>query len=69
MAPTLQKLKEMYRTMLHIRAFEEMVAYFFSRGLIHGTTHLYVGEEATAVGVCSALHEADLITSTRFLLC
>ena len=65
MAVTLETRKEMYRTMLHIRGFEEKVAYFFSRGMIHGTTHLYVGEEATAVGVCSALEESDLITSTH----
>lgn len=65
MAVSEAKMKEMYRTMLHIRTFEEKVAYFFSRGMIHGTTHLYVGEEATAVGVCSALDEADLITSTH----
>lgn len=53
------------RTMHEIRAFEEKVAYFFSRGAIHGTTHLYVGEEATAVGVIAALEEEDLISSTH----
>ena len=58
-------LAEMYLKMLQIRAFEEKVAYLFSRGLIHGTTHLYSGEEATAVGVCSALHDDDQITSTH----
>ena len=58
-------LEDMYLKMLQIRAFEEKVAYFFSRGLIHGTTHLYSGEEATAVGVCSALRDDDLITSTH----
>lgn len=51
--------------MYQIRAFEEKVAYFFSRGMIHGTTHLYVGEEATAVGVISNLSDEDLITSTH----
>ncbi len=60
-----QKLVQMYDTMLTIRAFEEKVAYFFSRGMIHGTTHLYVGEEATAVGVISNLTDEDLITSTH----
>jgi acetoin:2,6-dichlorophenolindophenol oxidoreductase subunit alpha len=58
-------LEDIYLKMLQIRAFEERVAYFFSRGLIHGTTHLYSGEEATAVGVCSALHDDDQITSTH----
>ncbi|RLW70173.1 MAG: hypothetical protein B6D68_01210 [spirochete symbiont of Stewartia floridana] len=55
----------MYKTMLEIRSFEEKVAYFFSRGMIHGTTHLYVGEEATAVGIIAALSEKDLIASTH----
>jgi pyruvate dehydrogenase E1 component alpha subunit len=55
----------MLRAMHEIRAFEEKVAYFFARGKIHGTTHLYVGEEATAVGVISALEPDDLMTSTH----
>lgn len=59
------KLKEMYMKMLHIRKFEEKVAYFFSLGKVHGTTHLYLGEEACAVGACCALEEKDLITSTH----
>ncbi len=59
------QLEEMYRTMFLIRAFEEKVDFFFSRGMIHGTTHLYIGEEATAVGVCSAIRDGDLITSTH----
>jgi len=60
-----EKLKEMYMQMLHIRNFEEKVAYFFSRGMVHGTTHLYAGEEATAVGAIANLDENDLITSTH----
>lgn len=59
------KLLDMYIKMLHIRKFEEKVAYFFSIGKVHGTTHLYIGEEATAVGACAALKENDLITSTH----
>ena len=59
------RLRAMYSTMLTIRLFEEKVAFYFSRGLIHGTTHLYVGEEATATGVCAQLSDADLITSTH----
>lgn len=60
-----EKLEEMYLKMLYTRNFEEKVAYFFSMGMVHGTTHLYVGEEATAVGACCALDEEDLITSTH----
>jgi len=55
----------MYKKMLLTRKFEEKVAYFFSMGMVHGTTHLYVGEEATATGVCCALRKEDLITSTH----
>jgi len=65
MAISKAKHKEMYIKMLHTRLFEEKVAYFFSMGMVHGTTHLYVGEEASAVGACSALDEEDLITSTH----
>lgn len=51
------KLCEMYTNMQRIRKFDEKIAYFFTLGKVHGTTHLYIGEEATAVGVCSALTE------------
>jgi pyruvate dehydrogenase E1 component alpha subunit len=60
-----QKAEEMYEKMLLTRYFEEKVAYFFSMGMVHGTTHLYVGEEGTATGVCCALEEHDLIASTH----
>lgn len=60
-----EKMKEMYIKMLHTRLFEEKVAYFFSMGMVHGTTHLYVGEEASAIGACCALETEDLITSTH----
>jgi pyruvate dehydrogenase E1 component alpha subunit len=59
------KHEEMYVKMLHTRLFEEKVAYFFSMGMVHGTTHLYVGEEASAIGACCALEAEDLITSTH----
>jgi len=62
---TEELLREMLMNMLLTRKFEEKVAYFFSMGMVHGTTHLYVGEEATATGVCSALEPQDLITSTH----
>lgn len=55
----------MYLKMLLTRKFEEKVAYFFSMGMVHGTCHLYVGEEASAAGVCCALDEKDLMTSTH----
>lgn len=62
---TKEKLGEMYIKMLHTREFEEKVASFFSQGMVHGTTHLYVGEEGSGVGACCALEPTDLITSTH----
>ncbi|MDH5687585.1 MAG: thiamine pyrophosphate-dependent dehydrogenase E1 component subunit alpha [Candidatus Bathyarchaeota archaeon] len=51
--------------MLEIRRFEEKVWDLFGRNLIPGTLHLYIGEEATAVGVCVNLRVDDYITSTH----
>lgn len=48
-----------------IRRFEEAVEELFSRGLLHGTMHLSIGQEAVAEGVCAALDDGDLITSTH----
>ena len=58
-------MKETYKRMLEARAFEEKVSYFFSMGMIHGTTHLSVGQEASGVGACMALRADDYITSTH----
>ncbi len=60
-----EKHREMLTKMLLTRRFEEKVSYFFATGSIHGTTHLYVGEEAVAAGVCTALKKEDLIVSTH----
>ncbi len=59
------KLKQIYEKMLLIRYFEEKVAHLFSVGVMHGTTHLYVGEEAVAAGVISAMEGADVMLSTH----
>lgn len=59
-----QKLR-MYRQMLRIRRFEERVNRLFLEGLMPGTLHLYIGQEACAVGVCEALRPEDWITSTH----
>jgi TPP-dependent pyruvate/acetoin dehydrogenase alpha subunit len=55
----------MYRRMQTIRLFEEQVNDLYTRALMPGLAHLYVGEEAVAVGICSALREDDYITSTH----
>ncbi len=49
----------MYRRMLMIRLFEEQVNDLYTRALMPGLAHLYIGEEAVAVGVCEALRSDD----------
>ena len=55
---------ERYGRMLLIRLFEGEIHRLFLRGEVHGTTHLYAGQEAVAVGVCAALREGDWIAGT-----
>jgi acetoin:2,6-dichlorophenolindophenol oxidoreductase subunit alpha len=55
----------MYRKMWMIRLFEEQVNELYTRALMPGLAHLYVGEEAVAVGICEALRPNDYITSTH----
>ena len=55
----------MYRRMLLCRMFEERVYYLFLEGRLPGTIHQSQGQEASAVGVCWALQENDMITSTH----
>ena len=64
-ALTSDQLIQMYRQMHRIRAFELTVLKAVERGLVAGGPHLYVGEEAVAVGVCTALETRDYITSTH----
>ena len=61
----MEKTVEMYRKMLEIRLFEEKVFELYGQNLVPGTIHLYAGEEAVAVGVCSNLHKDDYIVSTH----
>lgn len=55
---------ELYERMVLIRQFEEAVQSLFQKGEVHGTTHLYSGQEAGAVGVCSMLREGDRAAGT-----
>jgi TPP-dependent pyruvate/acetoin dehydrogenase alpha subunit len=55
---------EGYARMLLIRQFEAAMHRLFLRGEVHGTTHLYAGQEAVAVGVCMALHADDYVAGT-----
>jgi acetoin:2,6-dichlorophenolindophenol oxidoreductase subunit alpha len=54
----------LYQRMVLIREFEEGVKFLFLEGAMPGTIHQCQGQEATAVGVCSALVQGDFITST-----
>lgn len=55
----------MYEQMVRIRAFEEQVNELYISAKMPGLAHLYIGEEAIAVGVCEALTRQDYITSTH----
>src|SRR5262245_56550834 len=55
----------MYRQMMMIRLFEEQVNDLYTRALMPGLAHLYIGEEAVAVGICEGLRPDDYITSTH----
>jgi acetoin:2,6-dichlorophenolindophenol oxidoreductase subunit alpha len=61
---TERELKILAR-MARIRLFEEQLQQLFSKGQLPGFVHLYVGEEAIAVGACSVLRDDDKITSTH----
>ena len=62
---SVEKWLRMYRRMQMIRLFEEQVNELYIRALMPGLAHLYVGEEAVAVGICEALRADDYITSTH----
>jgi pyruvate dehydrogenase E1 component alpha subunit len=56
---------DLYRSLYLIRRFEERAAHLRQQGFIPGFLHPYVGQEAVAVGVCAALEQGDVITSTH----
>ena len=64
-AYTPKQLVEALRRMYLIRRFEEKAEECYMRGLIHGTMHLSIGQEASAVGTCMSLTDDDKITSTH----
>src|SRR2546423_8236085 len=57
-------LLDLQRRMLEIRFFEDEVMRLFMLNLVRGSTHLYTGQEAVAVGACSALRDGDTMTCT-----
>jgi TPP-dependent pyruvate/acetoin dehydrogenase alpha subunit len=65
MEPSSQLLKSLYRRMLEIREFELSARDIFRSGKMPGFIHIYVGEEAVAVGVCAQLRSDDYVASTH----
>ncbi|MGH3382905.1 MAG: thiamine pyrophosphate-dependent dehydrogenase E1 component subunit alpha [Actinoallomurus sp.] len=63
--PTLDPWLERYLQMVTIRLFEERVNELYRGAKMPGLAHLYIGQEAVAVGVCSVLRQTDFITSTH----
>lgn len=62
---TAEQLREVLHKMYLIRRFEEGAEDAYMRGLIHGTMHLSIGQEASALGICMPLTDQDQITSTH----
>ena len=60
-----EHLTDLFKDMLKIRRFEESVSRLYAAGEIPGFVHLYIGQEAVAVGVCANLKDDDFITSTH----
>ncbi|MGH0031178.1 MAG: thiamine pyrophosphate-dependent dehydrogenase E1 component subunit alpha [Myxococcota bacterium] len=58
-------LVDVYRRMRTIRSFEDKLQELVAAGKLAGFLHLYAGEEAVAVGVCSHLSDADIVGSTH----
>jgi pyruvate dehydrogenase E1 component alpha subunit len=65
MEVTREKAHWMFETMMRIRRFEEKAADLVATGKLFGEVHVYIGEEASGVGVCAALRQDDKITSTH----
>jgi acetoin:2,6-dichlorophenolindophenol oxidoreductase subunit alpha len=60
-----EQLLRFYRQMMRIRLFEEEVNRLYTSAKMPGLAHLYIGQEAVAVGICEALQQDDYITSTH----
>jgi TPP-dependent pyruvate/acetoin dehydrogenase alpha subunit len=63
--PPDDELLQLYERMLLIRRSEERLAAGYAAGKVPGSLHLYIGQEAVAVGVCALLDDRDYVTSTH----
>jgi pyruvate dehydrogenase E1 component alpha subunit len=59
------EMLQMYRKMLEVRRFEENIADLYHKGNVPSSAHLYIGQEAVAVGVCSNLRRDDYVLTTH----
>jgi pyruvate dehydrogenase E1 component alpha subunit len=59
-----ERLQRLYRNMVRVRAFEEEIVDAFRAGLIPGSTHPCIGQEAIKVGAVDAIEQTDLILAT-----
>lgn len=59
------RLHDLLHQMILIRTFEESAEQLYLQGLVHGTMHLSIGQEGSAVGACAALRPTDYILSTH----
>lgn len=59
------RLQNLLYQMVLIRTFEESAEQLYLQGLVHGTMHLSIGQEGSAVGACAALRPTDYILSTH----
>ena len=57
--------QDLYLKILLIRKFEELLLDLFAKGKLFGTTHTYVGQEATAVSVMAHLNDSDIVFSNH----
>ena len=62
MTPNDDELLRLYEQMLLIRRSEERLAAGYAAGKVPGSLHLYIGQEAVAVGVCAHLGDRDYVT-------
>lgn len=60
-----KRQRELLQQMMRIRAFDEKVDKLYAKGVMHGTAHFYVGQEACAVGTLCNLKDGDVITGTH----
>jgi 2-oxoisovalerate dehydrogenase E1 component len=60
-----ETLERLYQTMVRIRRFDERTVELFNEGLVKGTAHSYVGQEAVATAACAHLTDADSVISNH----